>query len=120
MLAHRQLLARNPMVPRHARPGHQPQPSVAQVLGMDFGQALLDFLVQPYLHRREIPSCLRHFIDALCGRSFMRSYSSSRRTSSARGSSSSALAWTGRGSSMRDLISISSAAISRYSAASSS
>ena len=51
--------------------------------------------------------------------SFICSYSSNRRTNSARGSASSAFARGGRGSSMRDLISISIAAISRYSAASS-
>ena len=46
-----------------------------------------------------------------------RSYSCSRRTSSARGSSSSSPASDMRGSSMRDLISASMAAISRYSPA---
>ena len=54
-----------------------------------------------------------------CAAFFMRSYSSSRRTSSARGSSSIGVALGGRGSSRRDLISISIAAITRYSAASS-
>src|SRR5213082_2945509 len=49
-----------------------------------------------------------------------RSYSWSRRTSSARGSSSPSSSSLGRGSSMRDLISASVAAITRYSPASSS
>src|SRR5947207_2759738 len=49
-----------------------------------------------------------------------RSYSCSRRTSSARGSSSASSSSLGRGSSMRDLISASVAAITRYSPASSS
>src|SRR5437762_930884 len=49
-----------------------------------------------------------------------RSYSCSRRTSSARGSSSPSSSSLGRGSSMRDLISASVAAITRYSPASSS
>ena len=49
-----------------------------------------------------------------------RSYSCSRRTSSARGSSSPSSSSFGRGSSMRDLISASVAAMTRYSPASSS
>ena len=57
---------------------------------------------------------------SFCAASFICSYSSRRRTSSARGSSSVGSAAGGRGSSRRDLISARIAAMTKYSAASSS
>ena len=79
-------------------------------------QALLD----EDLRAHEIAAQLRQCVRVCCAASFICSYSSRRRTSSARGSpASSPVSAFLTGSSMRDLISISMAAISRYSAASS-
>ena len=55
------------MMPRYARPRDQAQPRIAQIIRIDAGQTLLDFLIEPYLNQRKIPTYLRHFIDPLCG-----------------------------------------------------
>ena len=104
---------------RQPRAVQQAAPRLGQVARVDVGQALAHRLLDPDRDRRPRrarPAAARR---ARCAACFICSYSSRRRTSSARGSSSIGSADGGRGSSMRDLISISIAAISRYSAASS-
>ena len=120
VLAHRQLFAGD--VVMRVQPGalQHLEPRFVQIDDVDVGEALLDRLLDDddgAARSRGPPAAT---LRCAAAASFICSYSRRRRTSSARGSStSSPVSALRTGSSMRDLISMSSAAISRYSAASS-
>ena len=120
VLAHRQLLARDGVVLGEPGALQDLAPGLAQVVGVHLGPARLQALFDVHLGAQEVAADAAAARRACAAASLICSYSTSRRTSSARGSSGSPpSALFFGGSSMRDLISISIAAISRYSLASS-
>ena len=65
MLAHRQLVPRDAVMLVDIRPLQQPQPRLAQILGVDPRQCLGNFLVYPYLHQLEVAPRLRQLIELM-------------------------------------------------------